>query len=386
MPEFPAVGPAVHFPPISVNKNDGPFMREEFLRWLQRQSVQFANLTVTGDIKSSNWDGASPANLASVADPLATMGFYLDSSVGAIQIAGPIYIGRDDRGHIKAYATGVNVFGLDFIDDDLASAASININGDAAAGADLALHSTGTVGVSAVGGLYINNVARDIFLAEPTRLMANDGSTGNVEIFPKGTLITMTTAVDAADQTVSSSETIYDTQTIAVDHANQPVYVDVTITVLWKSMAAGEFVACAPAVMGTRRGDLAWDWPGTNTGGTAPGTNADATSSSSTAHDHTTGAASWNTQDGGAGHTHPGPALNENVSTESVSHSHSHSHTVNSHTHTMTAKGYTTVTVRWCGAITANGSGDVTIGVSAVSGAGTAVMETSTIAYSIWRR
>lgn len=55
-------------------------------------SAEFNTVTVRGDIVSGNWDGADPANLATF-DATATVGFYLDSSVGAAQFMGNIFVG-----------------------------------------------------------------------------------------------------------------------------------------------------------------------------------------------------------------------------------------------------------------------------------------------------
>jgi len=57
-------------------------------------SGEINDLVVRGDIESGNWDGASPANLATV-DTGATAGFYLDSSVGALQLEGNLFLNGD---------------------------------------------------------------------------------------------------------------------------------------------------------------------------------------------------------------------------------------------------------------------------------------------------
>jgi hypothetical protein len=57
-------------------------------------NAEFNDITVRGDIESGNWNGASPANLATK-DATATVGFYLDSSVGAAQFMGDMFIGGD---------------------------------------------------------------------------------------------------------------------------------------------------------------------------------------------------------------------------------------------------------------------------------------------------
>lgn len=64
-------------------------------------SAEFNNIVVRGDIESGNWDGASPANLAAV-DSGATVGFYLDSSAGAAQFMGDVFLG----GNITTIGTG----------------------------------------------------------------------------------------------------------------------------------------------------------------------------------------------------------------------------------------------------------------------------------------
>lgn len=52
-------------------------------------------LTLNDDLKA-NWDGTSPANLAT-ADGTATKGLYVDGSVGSMQIATNLWIGGDIR-------------------------------------------------------------------------------------------------------------------------------------------------------------------------------------------------------------------------------------------------------------------------------------------------
>jgi hypothetical protein len=57
-------------------------------------NAEFNDITVRGDIESGNWDGTSPANLATF-DSGATVGFYLDSSVGSAQLMGDLFVGGD---------------------------------------------------------------------------------------------------------------------------------------------------------------------------------------------------------------------------------------------------------------------------------------------------
>ena len=74
-------------------------------------SAEFNDILVRGDIESSNWNGTSPANLASV-DGGATAGFYLDSSVGSAQFEGDIFLGGDltlEGGTIRSAGSGKRV-------------------------------------------------------------------------------------------------------------------------------------------------------------------------------------------------------------------------------------------------------------------------------------
>lgn len=69
-------------------------------------TAEFNDVTIRGDIESANWDGASPANLATM-DASASAGFYLDSSAGAAQfngnvwIDGTVQIGQSADGYIS---------------------------------------------------------------------------------------------------------------------------------------------------------------------------------------------------------------------------------------------------------------------------------------------
>lgn len=57
-------------------------------------NAEFNDILIRGDLESGNWDGTSPANLATE-DTGATAGFYLDASVGAAQFEGSIWLGGD---------------------------------------------------------------------------------------------------------------------------------------------------------------------------------------------------------------------------------------------------------------------------------------------------
>lgn len=429
-------------------------------------NAEFNDVTVRGDIVSANWNGANPTD---VPDVTATAGFYLDSSLGAAQFEGDLFIGGDTvitggltvSGAVNFSVTGLLKWTPDgattpidgFIESAWSGATGSYwllgfpyddnvLNTSAANFAQLSYTEADTVGgflVYRAGKHTFHSVRAagtvvERFVIEPdgdvyfkdnsgtTRfrieenangdiiwyasgsgiafmwdesakaLLANDQVEGPVEIFPKGTLFTMDTAVDVADQTTTTSEVIYDTQTIGGLAANATVYVDVTITVLWKSMAAGESVACGVAINGSRRGDLAWyGTPGTTGSGGTGLTDNDATGSSSSTTGNTQPDVSGNSGGASAGtaHTHtagtytttPGGGHNH-----LMTHTHSHTHAGPSHTHGGASPGYVTLTTRYAGAFTANASGQVTVGVSAVSTSGGGIMETTTIAYAIWRR
>lgn len=73
-------------------------------------SAEFNNVVIRGDLESGNWNGTSPANLATV-DAGATTGFYLDSSAGAAQFEGDVFLGGDltlQGGTIATDATSSN--------------------------------------------------------------------------------------------------------------------------------------------------------------------------------------------------------------------------------------------------------------------------------------
>jgi len=68
-------------------------------------------LAASGDIYSTNWDGAIPANLTTTHDATATAGFYFDGSAGSPQFEGNVYLG----GNLKFIAAaGILDFGDGF--------------------------------------------------------------------------------------------------------------------------------------------------------------------------------------------------------------------------------------------------------------------------------
>src|SRR5690606_32550905 len=59
--------------------------------------AEFNDVTIRSDFWSANWNGAVPANLASM-DTSATAGFYLDSSTGSMQLEGNLYLRHASNG------------------------------------------------------------------------------------------------------------------------------------------------------------------------------------------------------------------------------------------------------------------------------------------------
>lgn len=70
-------------------------------------NAEFNDITVRGDIVSTNWDGTIPIDLSSY-DVGATAGFALDSSEGTAQFMGDMFVGGDLRlrGSTARFGTG----------------------------------------------------------------------------------------------------------------------------------------------------------------------------------------------------------------------------------------------------------------------------------------
>ncbi len=63
----------------------------------------FTNIVLANDFWTTNWDGAVPADLTSSEDTTATKGAYIDSSAGAMQISGSMFVG----GNVSLFGSGV---------------------------------------------------------------------------------------------------------------------------------------------------------------------------------------------------------------------------------------------------------------------------------------
>lgn len=71
------------------------FDYDKFKLWIERQQLNFSHsISIGGDLVSANWNGARPADLSAV-DGTATAGFYLDTSVGSMQLEGDLFLEGD---------------------------------------------------------------------------------------------------------------------------------------------------------------------------------------------------------------------------------------------------------------------------------------------------
>lgn len=86
------------------------FDYDAFKLWIERQQLNFTkSISIGGDLVSANWDGARPPALSAV-DSAATVGFAFDSSEGASQLMGNMFLGGDltllSGGLFKTAASG----------------------------------------------------------------------------------------------------------------------------------------------------------------------------------------------------------------------------------------------------------------------------------------
>jgi len=63
--------------------------------------TEFNTIIVRGDIISSVWDGADPADLSTGIDSAATTGFYIDSSAGRAQFTDDVFFGISTDNYIR---------------------------------------------------------------------------------------------------------------------------------------------------------------------------------------------------------------------------------------------------------------------------------------------
>jgi hypothetical protein len=229
-------------------------------------------------------------------------------------------------------------------------------------------------------GLY--RVSANI-LGIHAKLFASVDSTPPVEIFPKGTLITMTTVNSSTDITnVPAAETdLSATQTtVACDYASQPIYVEMTVSVVWKGLTAGSVVGIRPGIAGAARGLQAiFDAGATDTDATAGGTGN--TGGSSAANTGTTDPSATTTIDSGHNHS---------VLGDSHLHTITHTHTGPSHTHSHSHNvipNFIPISQHFRIATTANGSGNVVLSIFGDGDAtATADIDSWQMSYAIWRQ
>lgn len=89
--------PEDYFPPLKDQAFGigEKFDYDRFKRWIEVQAWDFKkSFTIQGDIISSNWDGTTPLDLSSE-DTGASSGFAFDSSEGAAQLEGNLFVGGD---------------------------------------------------------------------------------------------------------------------------------------------------------------------------------------------------------------------------------------------------------------------------------------------------
>jgi hypothetical protein len=143
-------------------------------------SAEFNDVLVRGDIESGNWDGTSPANLATV-DAGATVGFYLDSSVGSAQFEGDIFLGGDltldGSGTVRTAPSGQRVEMIGSAVDRISlydasdveratlvqSGGGFSLQGDQSSAVQVT--QSGTLSMSAPGGVTVQSNSDDVTIA-----------------------------------------------------------------------------------------------------------------------------------------------------------------------------------------------------------------------------
>lgn len=432
------------------------FNYDSFKLWIERQQFNFGySFTVGGDILSSNWDGASPLDL-SASDSAATAGFALDSSEGAIQTVGNVYVGGElqffdrlateaadywilDRSatdnfritfHDNAGATTRNRFiikdegGIEFYDEgetlrlDFSASSdrwlfggkadmggndlqglvdlydnqgtkrkrmTVNASGISLYDAD---GSTERLGIVNDGNFNIKDKSGNVVFQYDDALgaiQADDGSTGQRTIFPFGTIITQGTAssgTSISNPSGSMARLAATVQTIACDYANQPVNVEVWVSVVWSGMSTGTNYVVNCGINNTNYGQ-----------NQALRVAYAAKTSDSDSHTHsvsTTGGSHSHNVSGAtataSGHAHNagslvGDATTHSHSTTTGSDGHSHSTDIVVDNQQVTAMYVS----QGSDGITANGSGNVTVSIFA-QGDGAADIEGWQITWKITRR
>jgi hypothetical protein len=211
------------------------------------------------------------------------------------------------------------------------------------------------------------------------QLLANDGSTGEVEIFPKayidiGNVGSTTDILNVAASWTTLAAT---TQTVACEYASQPVAIALTIRAKWINTSSTGSYGVRPVISGaTPVTNATTDGPRTtDTDASTGGNNVDidgSTGTQSASHDHNVnsgntattsshlhGPGTLNTGTQSAGHSHASGTLAVNGT-----HTHSHSHAVDFE------NGVSEVTVFY--ETTANGSGNL---VFSMQGSGDATAD-----------
>jgi len=200
-----------------------------------------------------------------------------------------------------------------------------------------------------------------------------------VPLLSPGTLITGSTSSSNTDvvNPTTIAEIAATITTIACDYASQPVYVDMTVHTRWKNASDLDVMYQHPYINGAARGLL--HSMGTSVTSESSGDGVDVSGASS----GKTGNVTFNSGGPSTGthHTHTAGTY------DFASHTHdSGSYSVNgNHTHDYRLSDLT-MTSRIVIQTTADGSGDIKLGIGGYSSGGGADIESWQIAYMIWRR
>lgn len=161
-------------------------------------SGEFGDIILSGDFFSTNWDGDLPADLGDGRDPTATNGFYFDTSEGAAQFEGDVFLGGELR-----VDGSVILDGGEFMTDDTAPRVLIRQQSPDLGGVifERDVSDVGTHGISATDDLlqivarqigasddvaYIQ-LARDTVSSQPGVLLGAGGSGAGLHLFYTGT-------------------------------------------------------------------------------------------------------------------------------------------------------------------------------------------------------
>lgn len=237
--------------------------------------------------------------------------------------------------------------------------------------------------------LYDENGARRFNVTSAGAVEADDdGSSGLVEIFPKGTLIDMGTDVDATPGAWTTTEASRHSKTVTCDYASQPVYVQLHVMARFgNDFPTNGYAYIRGGVAGSAVGYQArFEVPQLT--GSASLSGSVSSGGDNTDIDGSSGSPSPNTTTTDDGHFHQ---LNSHTHTSgsfAVNGTHSHGDTFSiSDTFAIDSDRLTVQWTRFFEA-TADGSGDLVLDLfGEVAGDATSeTPEAEIINYAVWRR